>query len=147
MEGLYFYCCLSVCVSVCLSVCVSGSACEQNSSRTDTPIWTWFSLNGCLLHWLKPYWNWWPWVKGQSHSDFFLHNSLLTSLLYISALLCLIKLKSSAPFRYAICRSVKIKWVMTSWWRHLSFLHTNVHISILLNSSRRSQVKVKCHRK
>ena len=41
-----------VCVSV--SVCVSRSACEQNSSRTEAPIWTRFSLNGCLPHWLKP---------------------------------------------------------------------------------------------
>ena len=43
-----------VCVSQCLSVCVclSSFACEQNS---DEPIWTWFSINGCLTHWLKPY--------------------------------------------------------------------------------------------
>ena len=33
----------------------------------------------------------------------FLDNSLLTSLLYISALLCLIKLKFGMPLRYAIC--------------------------------------------
>ena len=36
------------CLCVCLSVCVSGSACEQNSSRTDEPIWTRFSLNVLL---------------------------------------------------------------------------------------------------
>ena len=29
-----------VCVSVCLCVCVSGTSCEQNSSRTNEPIWT-----------------------------------------------------------------------------------------------------------
>ena len=29
---------------------ISNSACEQNSSRTDEPIWTRFSLNGCLPH-------------------------------------------------------------------------------------------------
>ena len=77
-------------------VCLSGSACEQNSSKTDAPIWTRFLLYGCLTHWLKPYWNWWPWFKGQGHSDsicFFLHNSLLTFLLYFSTLLSLIKLK------------------------------------------------------
>ena len=45
----------SVCLCVCVSVCVSNSACEQNSSRTDAPIWTRFSLNGCLAHWLGPY--------------------------------------------------------------------------------------------
>ena len=66
VEGLYFHCILSVCVSVCLCVRIS---CEQNSSRTDEPIWTQFSLNGCLQHWLRPYWNWWPWVKGQGHSN------------------------------------------------------------------------------
>ena len=58
-----------VCVWVCVSVCVSNFSCEQNSSRTDAPIWTRFSLNGCLPHWLGPYWIWWPWVKGQGHSD------------------------------------------------------------------------------
>ena len=44
-----------VCVCVCLSVCVSGNSCEQNSSRTNAPIWMRFSLNGCFLHWLEPY--------------------------------------------------------------------------------------------
>ena len=63
VEGLYFYFSLSVCLSVCVCVC------EQNSSRTNAPIWMRFSLNSCLLHWLKPYWNWWPWVKGQGHCD------------------------------------------------------------------------------
>ena len=56
-------------VCVCVSVCVSGNFCEQNSSRTDAPIWTQFSRNGCFPHWLKPYWIWWPLVKGQGHSD------------------------------------------------------------------------------
>ena len=51
-----------VCVSVCVCLCVQNS-CEQNSSRTDVPIWTRFSLNGCLQHWQEPYWNWWPWLK------------------------------------------------------------------------------------
>ena len=47
--------CLCVCLSVCLCVYVFDSACEQNSSRTDTTIWRKFSLNGCLAHQLKPY--------------------------------------------------------------------------------------------
>ena len=86
--------CLYVCLSVC--VCVRLNSCEQNSSRTDEPIRTRFSLNGCLQHWLGPYWNWWPWVKGQGHRvviPIFLLNSLLTSLLSISTLLCPIKMK------------------------------------------------------
>ena len=58
VVGLYFHCSLFVCVCMCVCVCVSVSlyvcliACEQNSSRTDTQIWTWFSLNSCL-QWLK----------------------------------------------------------------------------------------------
>ena len=42
-------------VCVCLSVSSCVSVGEQNSSRTDEPIWTRFSLKGCLLRWLKPY--------------------------------------------------------------------------------------------
>ena len=102
-RGLYFHFSLSVCVPV------SVSACKQNSSQTNAPIWTRFSLNGCFPHWLGFYWNWWPWDKGQGHSEsisIFLHNYLLTSLLFISALIYLIKLKFSMPLRYAICRSV-----------------------------------------
>ena len=56
-----------VCVSVC--VCVRLFSCEQNSSQTIAPIWMRFSLNSCLLHGLRPYWNWWPWVEGQGHCD------------------------------------------------------------------------------
>ena len=59
VEGLYFYFSLSVCLCEC----------EQNSSRTNAPIWMRFSLNSCLLHWLGPYWNWWPWVKGLGDCD------------------------------------------------------------------------------
>ena len=55
MEGLYFQCSLSMCLSVCVCVYVSDSACEQNSSGTDAPIWTRVSLNGCSSHWLRPY--------------------------------------------------------------------------------------------
>ena len=87
-----------VCLCVCLFVCVC--VCEQNSSRTNAPIWMRFSLNICLLHWLGPYWNWWPLVKGQGHSGAIsiLHNSLLTSLLCISP----IKMIFGMPFRYAL---------------------------------------------
>ena len=60
-----------VCVSVyvCVCVCVRLFSCEQNSSRTNAPIWMQFLLNSCLWQWLGPYWNWWPWVKGQGHCD------------------------------------------------------------------------------
>ena len=97
--SLQFVC---VCVSVCLWV---SSTCEKNSSRTSEPIWTRFSLNCCLPHWLEPYRNWWPWVKFQGHSDVIpicLYNSLLTSLLCISALLCSIKMKIGRPM--SLCR-------------------------------------------
>ena len=52
---------------VCLCVCVCVSVCEQNPYRTATLILTRSSLNSCLLLSLKPYLNWWPWVKGQGH--------------------------------------------------------------------------------
>ena len=69
---------------VCVCVCVSNVF-----------LWTKFQPNGCtdldefLAKWLltellEQYWNWWPWIKGQGHSDsisIFLHNSLLNSLL------------------------------------------------------------------
>ena len=59
----------AVCLCVCLFVCVSVMfSCEQNSSRTDVPIWTRFLLYGCLPLWLKSNWNWWPWVKGHRHA-------------------------------------------------------------------------------
>ena len=69
VEGLYFYFSLSVCLSLCMCVSVCLSVCEQNADRTATPILTRSSLNSCLLQSLKPYWNWWPSVKGQGHSD------------------------------------------------------------------------------
>ena len=42
--------CLQVCLCVCLSVCLSVG--DQNSSQTDAPTWTRFSINGCLTLWL-----------------------------------------------------------------------------------------------
>ena len=94
--GVNFYYSLSMCKSLCVCVWVSGTSCEQNSSRTDEPILMRFALNGCLHHWLGPYWNCGLESKVKvtvTQYPFFLHNSLLTSLLYISVLLCLIKLK------------------------------------------------------
>ena len=61
--------CLPVCLSVSLCQCVSGFLVKKNSSWIIAAIWTRFSLNGCLQHWLGLHWNWWPWVKGQGHSD------------------------------------------------------------------------------
>ena len=65
--------CVSVCVCVRPDMLVNKIPAEKmhqfgrNSSRTDAPIWTRFSLNGCLLHWLRSreallrsYRNWWP---------------------------------------------------------------------------------------
>ena len=118
MEGLFSL--QFVCVSVCPALLLNKIPANWNA-----PIWMRFSVNGCLSHWLWSYWDWLPWVKGQGHSDsiFFLHNFLLTSLLYISALLCLIKLKFGMPLRYALgnINFIKIKRVMTS----LYFLYGN----------------------
>ena len=72
---------------VCVCVCLSGSACKQNSSQTDPPIWTWFLLKMLLPALAQTLLNL---VKGQGHSDvipIFFHNSLLTSLPCISALM------------------------------------------------------------
>ena len=112
---------------------------SQNTILTniipDKPIWMRLLLNGCLPHWLKPHWNWWPLVKGQGHShviSIFFFITLLTSLLCISALLCSIKMKSVC--RLDIClvdlclNFIKMEWVITSLWRHLSFLQTIVNI-------------------
>ena len=95
--------CVCVFLFVCLSVCLSLS--EQNYSRMDGPIWTRFSLDSCLPHayLLELFWNLWPWVKGfksQGHSDvglmsILLHNSLLTSILWIYVVVCPIKMKFS----------------------------------------------------
>ena len=106
MEGLYFHCSLSVCLSVCVCVCPMFS-CEQNSSRMDAPIWTQFSLNGSYSTGSNPI------EIGDlgskvtvAQNPFFLHNSLLTYLLYIWTLVCLIHLKFDMPFWYAHCRFV-----------------------------------------
>ena len=62
---LKIYVCVCASVSVCVYIHVCPSVCEQNSqdARMSTP----FLQNGCLIHWLKPYWNWRPWIKG--HGD------------------------------------------------------------------------------
>ena len=110
VEGYIFTAvCLCVCLSVWLSVCPTLHACEQNSSRTDAPIWTQFLLNGCLAHWLNPIeiCDLGSKVKVTvAQNLFFLHHFLLTSLLYISALVCLINLKFGMLLWYALCRFV-----------------------------------------
>ena len=114
VEGLYFHCSLSMCELVCLSVRISvrlpGSACEQNSSRTDALIWTQFSLYKWMLTTLaRTLLKFQTWVKVQGLSDsicMFFSSYLLSSLPHISDLLCLIKLKFSMPLRYVLCRSV-----------------------------------------
>ena len=62
---LLWFVCLSLSLSVCVCVCV----CEENFRWTIALILMWFLLNSCLSHWLRPYWIWWPWVKGQGHGD------------------------------------------------------------------------------
>ena len=54
---------MSVCECVCSVLLVN------KIPANDEPIWTRFSWNGYLLHWLEPYQNWWPWVKGQGHNS------------------------------------------------------------------------------
>ena len=63
--SLQFVCvCVCVCLSVCLSVCVSGNTCEQNSSRTDAPIWMLTALAQTLLKIVTFDWrSRWQWRK------------------------------------------------------------------------------------
>ena len=125
----------AVCLCVCLSVCVSCSACEQNSSQTDAPIWMRFLLNGCLPHWLDP-------IEIGEHGSKvkvtvtqypFFYNSLSTSLLYISALLCLIKLKFGMSLRYALWRFVLE--FQKNRMDYVSFLQTFFNISISIETT------------
>ena len=107
-----------MCVS--LTVCLSVS--EHNSNQNNVDLDAGFDNWLFILHWRGLYWNWWPWVKGQGYSDailFFLHNSLLTSLLWISALLwstwnlvCCLYM----PIVDWSLNVIKIEWVMTSLW-------------------------------
>ena len=69
VEGLFFFITACLCVCLCVWLCMCVNAFEQNSSQTDATIWTQFSLNSSLPHWLEPYRNWWPRVKGQGHRN------------------------------------------------------------------------------
>ena len=82
---------IAVCLIVCVCLYVCPSTSKQDSSRTDAPVWTRFSLNGCIPHWVGPYWNWWLWF---------------TSLLWTSTFLCPIKMKFRESLRYALGRFV-----------------------------------------
>ena len=78
--------CMCVGVCVCVCVCLSLNKCRSNRYKDFDAVLN----NSCLPQRLRSYWDWWLWVKGQGHSNvtsiFFLHNPLLTSLLWISAL-------------------------------------------------------------
>ena len=104
VETLYFHCSLSVCLSVC--VCPALLVNKIPVER---------------MHWFRPGFCYtvayhtgsepieiddlWSKVKVTQY-PVFLHNSLLISLMYISALLCLIKLKFGMPIRYRLRRFV-----------------------------------------
>ena len=73
--------------------CLSVS--EHNSYWANAQILMRFLLIGCLPHWLRPFWNCWPLSLGQISNLSFLHISLLTFLLWNSALRSPIKVKFS----------------------------------------------------
>ena len=50
-----------------VSVCPALFKFQPNGCTNLDAVFT--KLNGCLPHWLGPYWYWWPWVKGQGHND------------------------------------------------------------------------------
>ena len=60
-RRVYIFTAVYVCVSVFLSVNTF-----QHNGCTDFNA---VHLNGFLLHWFLPYWNWWLWVNGQGYSD------------------------------------------------------------------------------
>ena len=119
-----------VCLCVCLSVCQ-----WKNSSQKDALILTWLSLNDCLQHalaWtLLKFGDLWSKVKVKvTQYPFSLHNSLITSLQQICAILspwsnhneiwyirCL-----DMPFVDSHLNFIKTERIMTSLWRKLSFL-------------------------
>ena len=119
--------CLCVCVSVCLLF-----SCEQNSSRTDKSIWSRFSLNGCLLHWLKPYWNWWTWDE-RSRSQW--HN------IHFLIIVCYL------PYRVSPLSYVRSIWNLVCRWdiplvdMCLNFIQTaNIHFKVKVTTQgQRSQ--------
>ena len=96
-RGVIFYFSLSL----CLCVCVCLSVCEQNADQTATLILTRSTLNSCYCSRSNPI------EIGDLRSKvkvtvkwylFFFHDSLLTSLLWISVLLCPIKMKFGVIF-------------------------------------------------
>ena len=94
---------------VCVSECLSGSACEQNSAKR----MNWFGrgfrwvLLTALAQSLIRLVNLGQRSRSQwRNTNFFLYNSVLTSLFCISALLCSIKIKFGMWLRYTLCRFV-----------------------------------------
>ena len=110
--SLQFFCvsvCLGVCVCVCVCLCVRHFLWTklQPNGCTDLDAvfvkWLLLALAQTLLNlvtlsqWSRSQWR---------NTHFFLHNSLLTSLPCISALLCLIKMKFGMSLRYTFGRFV-----------------------------------------
>ena len=118
----YIFIAVRLCVCVCVCESVALCVCQWTNFQPNcAPIWTRFLLDGCLLHWLEPYWNWWLWLKVKMtvmQYRVFLPNSLLIFLLCISTLLCSIVDSHQ--------NLIKIKWVMISLWCH--FFQTNFKI-------------------
>ena len=50
---------------MCVSVFLSVNTFQHNGCTDFNAV----HLNGFLLHWFLPYWNWWLWVNGQGYSD------------------------------------------------------------------------------
>ena len=119
----------SIFTAVCLCVCLSGSCCEQNPTKLMHRFGRGFQRKAAYHTGLNP-------IKigdlrskvkvSETQYPFFLRISLLTSLLYISALLC--------PIKYALCRFV-VEFhknnqmdddvMMTSWVTSFKFSPNN----------------------
>ena len=97
MERVYFNFSMCVCVSVCQWTNFQPNGCTKLDA-----VFAKFFLTGLARNLLK-FGNLWLKVKVTvTQYPFFLHDSLWTSLLWISALLFSIKMKFDMPLRYAI---------------------------------------------
>ena len=101
IDCLIYITLLSVCVCVCLTLLVNKIPAERMDAAFAKRLLT--ALARTLLKLVT--------LGQRSRSQglnihFFLHDSLLISLSYISALLCLIKLKFCMTLRYTLCRFV-----------------------------------------
>ena len=113
--------CLCVCLPVCLSVCVWLFLCTKFQPNRCTDLDAVFAkrLPSTLAQTLSKLGQRSKVKVTVGQYPFFIHKSLLISLLCISTFLCLITMKFGTSLRYTLCLNfIKFEWVMTKLWRH-----------------------------